>query len=200
MDKREAGFALIELLFLMFWELCVMFLDALIQHRLSPPRPGMAVLHMFGFFSCAVVGLFLGSKHAGKRFAIFVLSIPFGAALLSLCLARHWEGTARLIDFGFGFSVPLLFIGTLTLISIIFDSFPVCMGGKCHKRRHFTVAESSRYDSKDRPTDGSIEYVCQCGGQYLRRGKQFMTLASDRQPHPYKKLIGFRKWTNDTDQ
>ena len=201
MGQATAGFTLIDLLIFMFLELCSMLLDVLIRRCLGIPIADMAILPAFflGFFLCAAISFYLDTKHAGPRVTRTVLAIPFCSALASVFLA-HWKDRSYLIDFAFGFYVPVLWWFTMLLLSIAFNPFPTCKAGKCDGRRDYTIAESSRYGSKNRPVDGSVEYNCRCGDAYLRCGKQFMALDSERARHPYKKLIGFHKWADDLDQ
>jgi len=201
--KDETGFTLIELLIVMFWMTCCMLLDGVIQNYLNHPAAGAVVpflLLLVGFVVCFATGWFVSEKLLGKRATVVVFCIPFCLAVLSTSLLRDWKGTAYVVHFASGFYSPVLSVWTLAMLSIVIDTFPVCSAGKCRGRQDFTVSESCYYSNKDRPADGSIEYRCKCGDEYVRRGEQFMTLDSGRTPHPYKKLVGFHKWADDTEE
>jgi hypothetical protein len=202
MQERETGFTLIELLILMFWILCFSLLDGMVRHclGLTAPVRGVNVTFLLGCLVCFATGLTLAQKHIGKQTTALMFGIPFGVAMLSVCFLRSWKETGYFVDFASGFYVPVLALWTIILLWIVLDSFPVCSSGQCRRRRDFAVSGSCYYSNKDRPVDGSTEYKCKCGDEYVRRGKRFMALDSERNPHHYKKLVGFHKWADDMDQ
>jgi hypothetical protein len=130
-------------------------------------------------------------------------------SLLAIFLKEKWRIAAWI-----GF--PMVFI-TLSLIIwafllgrlLLFVPFPSCRKGKCHgiddySWFHGTFFGKCRW--------GLYWYKCHCGDQYLRRGKKFMEFIPEpKDPpspwidirkgttRPYKKLIGFRKWADDTE-
>ena len=48
-------------------------------------------------------------------------------------------------------------------------------------------------------TKGNYLYRCACGDMYVREGTRFMELLTDDTRRPYKRLVGFRKWADDSD-
>jgi len=200
MRKSDTGFTLLDLLIMMFWLMCCTFLDVMIRHYIGNAAPvkGVPIAFLMGYILCFATGLF-AERHIGKRTA-FIFGIPFGVAILSGCFLRYRKETVYFTDFAFGFYAPVLWVWTFILLSILLDSFPSCSVGKCRGRRDYVVSESCYYGNKDRPVDGSTEYKCKCGDEYVRRGKKFMALDSEHNPHPYKKLVGFHKWADDIDQ
>jgi len=202
MRKSDTGFTLLDLLMMMFWVLCCMLLDVMTRHCLgiATPSSGLLAVFLLGYFVCFVASLILSGKHMRKWATALIFCLPLCVAILFVCFLRHWWEMVFFVDFAFGFYAPVLWLWTFILLSILLDSFPVCSSGKCRGKRDFAVSPSCYYSNEDRPVDGLTEYKCKCGDEYVRRGKRFMALDSERNPHPYKKLVGFHKWADDTDQ
>jgi hypothetical protein len=193
---------LIDLLIAMFWTLCCSLLDLPIRHYLGLPVPHES--QSPGFIAGVVIGillpLYLDAKHVRKRPFAVLMSIPLCVALLSICFLRACIVTFHIIEFALGFYVPILWWGTKILLWVVFNPFPTCKNGKCCGIHDFLrdveLPEGKQVEGTNQP----IAYKCRCGDEYLRSGKQFMALDSERTPRPYKKLIGFHKWVDDLDQ
>jgi hypothetical protein len=202
--KYAEGIAmtLIDLLIMMFWTLCCMLLDLPIRHYLgvAVPRGGPPLEPITGIVIGSVLPLYLDSKHAPKQLLAVLMGAPLWMALLSVCLLRHWVVTFHMAEFALGFYVPTLWWSTEILLWIVFDLFPTCKSGKCRGRRDFFGDTALPQREQEGDSSRWIAYKCQCGDGYLRCGKKFMVLDSERTPHPYKKLIGFHKWADDLDQ
>jgi hypothetical protein len=176
-------------------------LDAIIRHRLGIAASGSPPVAFFlGYIVCFFAGIIFSQKSMGKRITILIFCIPFCTGMLSVCLLRNWKDPIYLLEFALGFYVPVLWFWTMILLSILLDPFPACRSGNCRGSKDFTVSETCYYSNKNRPVDGSVEYKCKCGDEYVRRGKKFMALDPERRPNPYKKLIGFHKWADDTER
>jgi hypothetical protein len=92
---------------------------------------------------------------------------------------------------------------------LLFIPFPPCKKGKCHSIDDYSWFMGSFFG---KCKWGTYWYKCHCGDQYLRRGKRFMEFIPEvvvppspwininkGTTRPYKKLISFRKWADDTE-
>lgn len=78
---------------------------------------------------------------------------------------------------------------------------PICRRGNCqdyenYKWRLNTILGWEPW--------GKYRYRCACEGEgceeeYVRKGKRFLIVGPNKELRPYKKLIGFRKWGEDTN-
>jgi hypothetical protein len=85
-----------------------------------------------------------------------------------------------------------LLVGRLRLLF----PFPLCQQGKCHRLGQdyvWRLGTLFGYEGK-----GIYLYKCRCGDLYMREGKRFMELLQDDTRRPYKKLVAFRKWADDS--
>jgi len=91
---------------------------------------------------------------------------------------------------------------------LLFFPFPVCRKGKCNSIDDYSWFHGTFFG---KCKWGVYWYKCHCGDQYLRRGKRFLFIPEPKNPpspwvdirkgttRPYKKLVGFRKWADDTE-
>jgi len=80
---------------------------------------------------------------------------------------------------------------------LFFFPFPLCRRGKCYRLGTdcvWRIGTLFGYETK-----GIYSYKCRCGDVYIREGKRFMELLPDDTLRPYKKLIAFRKWADDSE-
>ena len=131
------------------------------------------------------------------------------ASLLAVFLKRS-------LGISLWIGVPIVFVAICWLAwavllgrLLLFVPFPPCRKNKCHEIDddswfHGTFLGKCKW--------GVYWYSCRCGDQYLRRGKRFMEFIpeavappspwvniSKGTTRPYKKLVGFRKWADDTE-
>jgi hypothetical protein len=75
--------------------------------------------------------------------------------------------------------------------------FPVCQQGRCSRMARdyvWRLGTLFGYEGK-----GMYLYRCGCGDMYLREGKRFMRLAENDILTPYKRLVAFRRWADDSE-
>jgi hypothetical protein len=193
---------LIDLLLMMFWVVVCMLLDFPTRHYLGVPVPRehLPLGPVVGLVMGMALPFYLGAKHVRKQPFSVLMSIPFCMALLSMCFLRRWIATVHIADFALGFYVPILWWGTKILLWIVFSPFPICKNGKCRGMNSFfrdvALSQGKQVEAANQP----IVYTCRCGDEYVRCGKRFMALDSERTPQPYKRLVGFHRWADDPDQ
>ena len=156
----------------------------------------------FRFILFTLVGKTLPTKL--RSFGFIILT-----SLLSLYLKTIW-GIPVWIGFPIVF-VALCLIVWAALLSrlLLFFPFPICRKGKCHSIDDYSWSMGSYFG---KCWWGVYWYRCRCGDEYLRRGKRFMEFIpevvkppspwfyiSKGTTRPYKKLVGFRKWVDDTE-
>jgi hypothetical protein len=131
------------------------------------------------------------------------------AALLAIFLKNHF-GISDWIGFPIVFVVMCLLIWAVLLGRLLlFVPFPSCRKGKCHSIDDYSWFHGTFFG---KCKWGVYWYSCRCRDQYLRRGKRFMEFIPEPKDspspwvdirkgttRPYKKLIGFRKWADDTE-
>jgi hypothetical protein len=78
----------------------------------------------------------------------------------------------------------------------LFFPFPLCRQGKCYRFGQDYVWRLGTLFGYE--TKGIYLYRCRCGDMYIREGKRFISLLPDDTTRPYKKLVGFRKWEDDS--
>ena len=142
--------------------------------------------------------------HLLRLYGFIFLTVP-----LSLYL-KTTRGISLWISFPIVFLALCLITWTVLLSRLLlFFPFPMCQKGKCHSIDDYSWSMGS-YFGKMRW--GVYWYKCQCGDEYLRRGKRFMKFIPEvvvppspwfninkGTTRPYKKLVGFRKWADDTE-
>ena len=79
---------------------------------------------------------------------------------------------------------------------LLFFPLPLCRRGKCRELFDYRWKVGSIFG---REKWGIYSYKCECGDSYVRHGRRFMLLNADGTKCPYKKLIGFRTWIDDSD-
>jgi hypothetical protein len=155
-----------------------------------------------------IVDVLLGGHRNVIRFlrTIFfmALAVPLGDFL-----KRSW-GISEWIGYPIAFVVICLLTWAVLLGRILlFFPFPSCRKGKCHSIDDYEWCYGCFFGKFKW---GVYWYLCHCGDQYLRRGKRFMEFIPEvtvppspwvninkGTTRPYKILIGFRKWADDTD-
>ena len=75
--------------------------------------------------------------------------------------------------------------------------FPICQQGRCTKMGQDYVWRLGTLYGYEQ--NGLYLYKCRCGDFYLREGKRFMRLLEGDTLSPYKRLVAFRKWADDSD-
>jgi hypothetical protein len=100
-----------------------------------------------------------------------------------------------MVGFPLGFSGAVLATWAILLgrIVLLFP-FPICREGKCRGLNGYVWKKGTLYGSKK---GGLYRYRCRCGREYVRKGRKFMEVGSEGVAQPYKKLTGFREWTDD---
>ena len=121
----------------------------------------------------------------------------FCGALLWVALREPWGRLGESLYGILGFTAGVLItrvclIGRLRL----FFPLPLCRQGKCYRLGQdyvWRLGTLFGYEGK-----GIYLYKCRCGDMYIREGKRFTVLLPDDTTRPYKKLVGFRKWEDDS--
>jgi len=92
----------------------------------------------------------------------------------------------------------ILFTVVVWLWRLLFLTLPSCKRGQCKSYKDYIWPKGTFFG---RTRWGVYHCKCNCGDYYVRDGKRFMEVVSfpDGPLRPYKKLIGFRKWTDDSD-
>ncbi|HEY1253488.1 MAG TPA: hypothetical protein VGF01_01765 [Terracidiphilus sp.] len=192
---------LIDLLIMMFATVCGTLLDIAIHIYLGENmhRTNLPFAFLIGLIIGVAMPLFLDAKRVRRFLFVILMSIPICVALYCIFLLRYWKFTVFTADFSIGFYIPLFGFILLCLLSIITTTFPVCKNNKCGKN-DFQRCILSPDEQKEERANQWITYECRCGDKYVRRKKKLMTLNSEQKAHPYKKLVGFHKWADDTAQ
>ena len=117
--------------------------------------------------------------------------------LLWLAIRRPWGKTGYWVFAFFGLAAGLIIIRPVLIgrLRLLFP-FPLCRRGKCYRFGQdyvWRLGTLFGYEGK-----GIYLYGCRCGDMYIREGKRFMALLPDDTTLPYKKLVGFRKWEDDS--
>jgi hypothetical protein len=122
----------------------------------------------------------------------------FCGALLWLKLRKPW-GQPGYFLFAVVATVPGLIITRAFLVGRLrlFFPFPLCRQGKCYRMGRDYVWRLGTLFGYE--TKGIYLYKCRCGDTYIREGKKFMELLPDDTQRPYKKLVSFRKWIDDSN-
>jgi hypothetical protein len=121
----------------------------------------------------------------------------FCGALLWLGLRKPLGRPGNYIFSLIGFLVGLIITRAVLRARLqLFFPLPLCRQGKCHRLGQdyvWRIGTLFGYETK-----GIYLYKCKCGDTYIREGKRFMVLLPDDTRRPYKKLLGFRKWVDDS--
>jgi hypothetical protein len=148
------------------------------------------------------------SRYAGFR----SLPTPHALTLPRLLIAVFWSDCGALLWFALrkplgrpgiwvfgilGFVAGVIITRAVLIGRLrLFFPFPLCRQGKCYRFGQdyvWRLGTLFGYEVK-----GIYLYRCRCGDMYLREGKRFMALLPDDTTRPYKKLVGFRKWEDDS--
>lgn len=117
--------------------------------------------------------------------------------LLWLAIRRPWGKTGYWIFAFFGLAAGLIITRAVLIGRLrLFFPFPLCRQGKCYRFGQdyvWRLGTLFGYEGK-----GIYLYRCRCGDMYIREGKRFMALLPDDTTLPYKKLVGFRRWEDDS--
>ena len=79
---------------------------------------------------------------------------------------------------------------------LLFFPLPFCRRGKCQAFGQdyiWRLGTLFGYETK-----GTYSYKCACGDIYIRNGARFMELLPDGTRRPYKRLVDFREWADDS--
>lgn len=122
--------------------------------------------------------------------------LVFSGALASSYLGFPYGFLGYVLGFLFGF---LACYGLLWIILVgrlrLFFPLPRCKRGNCRNYDGYYWPVGTIYGWE---WWGVYRYRCKCSDdEYVRRGKRFMEVSPDEQNVHYKKLCGFRKWTDD---
>jgi hypothetical protein len=148
------------------------------------------------------------SRYAGFR----SLPTPHALTLPRLLIVIFWSdggaflwstlrkplGQPGVWAFGIlGFVVGLIITRAVLVGRLrLFFPLPLCRQGKCYRFGQDYVWRLGTLFGYE--TKGIYLYRCRCGDTYIREGKRFMALLPDDTTRPYKKLVGFRKWEDDS--
>lgn len=111
-------------------------------------------------------------------------------------LLSGWLKITRWVTTPTAILIVLLLVWGVTIVRLLLViPLPVCRGGTCRTLHDYrwkvgTICGRERW--------GEYHYQCRCGDRYVRHGRRFMVLSPEGAKHPYKKLIGFRKWIDDS--
>jgi hypothetical protein len=130
------------------------------------------------------------------RLLLVVFSAVCGAMIWN-ALRKPWGRIGYLVFDLSGLAVGILvtraiLVGRLRLLFPL----PLCRRGKCHTLGRgyvWRLGTLFGYEAK-----GNYLYRCACGDLYVRQGRRFMELLPDDTRRPYKRLVGFRKWQDDS--
>jgi hypothetical protein len=187
---------LVMLIFVMFGTL----LDIAIRVYLGVDmhRSSFPFMYLIGIFIGIAIPLYMDAKNVRKYIFVILMSIPLCITILFIFFLRNWIFTVFTADFTLGFYVPLFGFYALCLIRIITTTFPACKNGKCGKN-DFQRCVLPPQEQQEERSNHWITYECRCGDKYVWQEKKLMALDSERKAIPYKKLVGFHKWADDTD-
>lgn len=160
---------------------------------------------------------FVGIPRSGTRFVTLLFCITFGQGsgyVLGTWLDGSWDSPGLYIAMVTSVISVFAMLWTLQLGYILmFLPFPPCRNGTCRGIDDYFWHVPTIYG---RMIWGVYLYRCRCGDYYVRCGKKFMEISpdapringaiwkkpilADETTRPYKKLIGFRQWSDDFDQ
>ena len=157
------------------------------------------------------LGVFVLYALFGKTLVSTLRSYGFVAiaVILAMYFKKRWE-LSLWIEVPIALIFLYLLVWAFLLVRLlVFVPFPYCRKGKCHSIDDYAWCHG-QFFGKFRW--GVYWYQCRCGDQYLRRGKRFMDFIPEVQvrpspwininkgtTHPYKRLVGFRKWAEDVE-
>ena len=118
-------------------------------------------------------------------------------AVLWLAAREPWGKPGYYVSALFGSIVGLIITRAILVGRLrLFFPLPLCRQGKCRRLgRDYVWRLGTLFGYETR---GIYLYKCRCGDTYIREGKRFMELVADDTLRSYKKLIGFRKWADDS--
>lgn len=128
---------------------------------------------------------------------LLVTSWSLCGALMWAALQKPWGGLGygafNLLGIVVGFLITrAILVGRLR----VFFPLPHCRHGKCHTLGGDYVWRLGTLFGYEKR--GNYLYKCACGDMYVRQGTRFMELLPDDTRRPYKRLVGFRKWADDS--
>jgi hypothetical protein len=128
---------------------------------------------------------------------LLAMSWPLCGVLIWEGLHEPWGRIGYAAFIVLGFVVGLLATRAF-LIGRLWVLFPLpaCRRGKCQRLgRDYTWRLGTLFGYE---TKGHYLYRCACGEMYIRKGKRFTELLPDDTHRPYKRLVGFRKWADES--
>lgn len=96
---------------------------------------------------------------------------------------------------GFAGALILTWAAIVGRVRVLYR-FPVCRQGKCRNFRHFLWRRGTIHGWEGW---GVYLYKCECGDAYIRRGRRFLQVVG-KEERPYKKLVGFQTWADDSGE
>lgn len=175
----------------------------------------MAVFGHRSFFRFLLDG-FVGIPRSVTRFITLQFCVML-SAVLAYVLWTWFDKPSGVLGLG----VPMV-VGSLFVFAalwafqlghiLLFYPFPSCRNGTCRSIDDYFWHVPTIYG---RMMWGVYLYRCRCGNHYVRCGKKFMEILpnapringaiwkrpilADQTTRPYKKLTGFRRWSDDFD-
>lgn len=103
-----------------------------------------------------------------------------------------------LVGFPLGFfaAIFVTWAALIGRIALLYP-FPLCRMGQCQGFGQYVWMRGTIYGYEG---SGTYRYRCKCGDEYVRRGRKFMYVPIDGSEVPYKKVVGFQKWADDTHE
>jgi hypothetical protein len=144
------------------------------------------------------------AKHWGWLWYVFTVAVSGTRSIICFLLTvfwivcgfigaeyfgKMWGVGGYIFGFLIGFVIPSTFTWLIELRDeLLFRPLPACRRGKCQGMKDYVFQT------------GYEIYRCSCGDKYIfkTKEKQFVEILSDGTERPYKKLVGFRKWADDT--
>lgn len=128
---------------------------------------------------------------------MLVLGIFWGTcgALLSHELGKSFGVIGYITGYILGAFASYLFTWVFLVGRLLFFfPLPVCRQGCCQGYNNYDWPISTIHGWEGWKV---YRYRCRCQDEYIRVGKKFLEVLPDKQTRPYKKLVGFRRWTDD---
>ncbi len=116
--------------------------------------------------------------------------------VLAVELRHPWGVPGYIVGFSAGFSAALVvtWAAIVARIRILFP-FPVCRQGRCRSPKQFSWRRGTIHGWEGW---GVYLYRCKCGDRYIRKGRRFLQLVREGEELPYKRLVGFQTWADDS--
>jgi hypothetical protein len=108
-----------------------------------------------------------------------------------------WRIAGGILGFVLGFAGAVLLAWAAILGRLLlFYPLPPCRRGICNRLgTDYVWKKGTVYG---RTSWGTYLYKCKCDETYVRKGERFMLLLPEGITIPYKRLVGFRKWADES--